>query len=491
MLEELQRRNVRDASGRPVEPSPAFERFRQDLNLGRTRDPELKAYGKSLLRLLGTVSARGIHIQDIAVASVFTTQSVSAMLEKIRDQIKTSPAKSADFNLAIGEAPTVFRLNQVKNIALSEQITEPAAGRTPVFATFVPRLSMLRIIPDAVGVLAAGKFTSPVYTTNTVMPAVGTRTGEPEVLGTEEVYFTVFLPSGPMPRGGWPVVIFGDGQPGGTPWGSAFNVAATLATRGLATVSIQPAWHGFGPLSTVTVTLLNRKTITFPSGGRNSDKDGDGDIEAIEGVSLPGAHRILGARDAFRQSAADAMQFVQVLEGGIDVDGDHAIDLDPSRIYYLEFSGGSWRGVAFVAVEPSVRAAVFNSGSMGDVLLSPVNRSFFGELLAARVPSLINPSGAPVITSIDEVPVDGPFFNENMPLRNQPVVFNTVPGAMRIQQWFERRAWLKSAAEAGAFAPYLRKSPLSGIPPRPGARVVRPRRPNCSEPRRDSPGTGR
>jgi hypothetical protein len=185
-----------------------------------------------------------------------------------------------------------------------------------------------------------------------------------------------------------------------------------------------------------------------------------------EGVSLPGAHRILGERDAFRQSAADAMQFVRVIEGGVDVDGDHAVDLDPSRIYYLGFSGGSSRGVAFVAVEPSVRAAVFNSGSMGDVLLSPVNRSFFGGLLAARVPSLINPPGAPVIEQIDEVQVGPPFFNENMPLRTQLVV-NTVPGAMRIQQWFERRAWLKSVAEAGAFAPYLRKSPLKGIPPRP------------------------
>jgi hypothetical protein len=460
-------RNVQDASGNPIEPSRAFERFRQDLSLGQTRDPELKAYRKSLLRLMERASALGIHAQDIAVASVFTTQSVSAILEKIRDQIKTSPPKSADFNLAGPAARTVFRLDQIATITLSEQITEARQGQPPTFATSVPRLPMLRVIPGAVETLAAGKFASPMYTQSNVMPALGTRTGEPQVFGTEDVYFTVFLPSGAMPRAGWPVVIFGDGQPGGTPWGSAFNVAATLATRGLATVSMQPAWHGFGPLSSVAVRLKNNQTVTFPSGGRNSDKDGDGDIEAIEGVSLPGANRILGARDAFRQSAADAMQFVRVLEGGVDVDGDHAVDLDPSRVYYLGFSGGSWRGVAFVAVEPSVRAAVFNSGSMGDVLLSPVNRSFFGEILAARVPSLINPPGTPIITAIDGVPVDGPFFNENMPLRNQPVLVNTVPGAMRIQEWFERRAWIRSAAEAGAFAPYLRKSPLHDVASRP------------------------
>lgn len=71
------------------------------------------------------------------------------------------------------------------------------------------------------------------------------------------------------------------------------------------------------------------------------------------------------------------------------------------------------------------------------------------------------------MTSLDGVPVGPPFFNENMPLRNQLPVINTVPGAMRIQQWFERRAWLRSAAEPGAFAPYLRKSPLHGVPARP------------------------
>jgi hypothetical protein len=440
-----------------------FRRFRHDLSFGHTKDRALKAYRKSLRHALRQASLRGIHPRDIAVASVFTTQSVTAALEKIRDQIKASAPASADFNLAAHGARTVFRLNDVAGITLSEQI----AVAPPRFTPFVPRLAMLRVIPGAVQTLAAGKFTSLVYTRDHRMPPIGTRTGTPDVQGAEDVYFTVFLPPGGTPPGGWPVVIFGDGQPAGGPWGGAFNIAAVLATHGLATVSLQPAWHGFGPLSTVTVRLTNGNTITFPAGGRNSDKDGDGDIEAIEGVLLPGAHRVLATRDAFRQSAADAMQFVRALEGGVDIDGDHFADLDPSRVYYVGLSGGTWRGVAFVAVEPAVRAAVFNAGSAGDGVLSPINRPFYGEILATRVPSLINPEGAPLVTSLDGIPVNGPFFNENMPLRNQPPVINTVLGAMRIQQWLERSQWLMSAAEPGAFAPYLRKSPLHGVPARP------------------------
>lgn len=41
----------------------------------------------------------------------------------------------------------------------------------------------------------------------------------------------------------------------------------------------------------------------------------------------------------------------------------------------------------------------------------------------ARVPSLLN---SPGLASIGGVPVDKPYFNENMPLRNQPPAINTV-----------------------------------------------------------------
>ena len=36
-------------------------------------------------------------------------------------------------------------------------------------------------------------------------------------------------------------------------------------------------------------------------------------------------------------------------------------------------------------------------------------------------------------------------FNENMPLRNQPLVINTVPDAMALQQFLERTEWVSQA----------------------------------------------
>jgi hypothetical protein len=66
------------------------------------------------------------------------------------------------------------------------------------------------------------------------------------------------------------------------------------------------------------------------------------------------------------------------------------------------------------------------------------------------VPSLIN--------------VGGTEFNENMPLRNQPPVINTVPGAMALQQFFEHTEWVSGSGNPVAYAMHLQKQPLMGVP---------------------------
>jgi pimeloyl-ACP methyl ester carboxylesterase len=153
------------------------------------------------------------------------------------------------------------------------------------------------------------------------------------------------------------------------------------------------------------------------------------------------------------------MQLVRVMHAGVDADGDGVADLDASRIYYVGHSNGANNGTPLVATEPGIRAAVLNAagGLAGERLrLSLGNRSEIGQLLALRQPSLINlpdPSGI--------------AFNENLPLRNQAPVINTVPGAMEIQEVLERFEWIYMPADAAAFAPFLRKTPLasgSGTP---------------------------
>jgi hypothetical protein len=58
--------------------------------------------------------------------------------------------------------------------------------------------------------------------------------------------------------------------------------------------------------------------------------------------------------------------------------------------------------------------------------------------------------------------IGGLNFNDNMPLRNQPPVINTVPGAIDIQKLEDVGNWLAQSGDALAWAPFIRKTPLPG-----------------------------
>jgi hypothetical protein len=440
-------KGIRDAAGHSVEASEAFERFRHDLNFGQSKNPALKAYRKALLDALVAARVAAVNPSDIVAASVFTTQSATAVLEKIRDQITADTPAPADFLLGPGGSRTVFSLNNVSSMLFNRQ-----TGTAPTFTpTLMPlQLAALQSIPGVVGQLAFGKYVSPDYETAAkVIPSVGTLTGEPAVQNEQEIYFNLILPSGTPPPDGWPVAIFGHGNTASKQT-SVFFVAADMAARGIATVAINAVGHGNRPLGTLTVNQTVGDPVIFPAGGRGVDLNGNGTIDLNEGVA---AAPPINLRDGLRQTAVDLLQLVRVIEVGMDVDGDTVPDLDPSRIYYFGQSLGGMYGTLFLAVEPNVYAGVPNvaGGSLIDNgRLSPVSRPLVGAGLAARVPSLIN--------------IGGIQFNENMPLRDQPPVINAVPGAIAIQEVFEWNEWIQQAGDPVAYSPHLRKQPLASVP---------------------------
>src|SRR5262245_50515399 len=268
-------RGIHDAGGQPIEPSVEFERFRHDLSFGRTHDPALKEYRKDLLSALKAARQAGVAEADVVTASVFTTQSATAVLEKIRDQLHAATPAPADFLLGPSGERTVFDLSNVAGITWNQQ-TQVAGPLNPVPVA----VNLLSFIPGTVGQIAFGKYVSPDYeTAEMFIPQVPTRTGTPVVQGVNEVFFNLYLPSGPRPAGGWPVAIFGHGlggsKQGATPappgGGDSLAVAASLAERGIATIAINVVGHGFGPLSTLTVRTSVGAPVTLLEGGRGTD----------------------------------------------------------------------------------------------------------------------------------------------------------------------------------------------------------------------------
>jgi hypothetical protein len=54
-------------------------------------------------------------------------------------------------------------------------------------------------------------------------------------------------------------------------------------------------------------------------------------------------------------------------------------------------------------------------------------------------------------------------WNESKPLRNEPPVTNPVAGSMPIQELLDRTEWAFQTGNVLAYAPHLRKNPLSGV----------------------------
>ena len=454
---------VLDTVGHPIRSA----QFRKFLNFGQTNNQAAKTYRTDLLAALDELEAAGVPPGRVAAASLFTTQSVTAVLEKIRDQLAAVTPNPVDFVLGSSGERTVFPLADVVSVTARRHDTT-----APEFATTNFRVGDLRMVPGAVGMIAFGRYRSPRYdTTAGVIPPVATLTGVPVVQSTDDVYFNLVLPAGTPPAGGWPVVIGGHGAAqNGKNGVIPISVAANLAEQGLATITINAVGFGGGPLGTITVASVNGSTVHLLNGGRNVDRDNNGHYDQPGGfvpegfhTSLDGPLAIVFIRDALRQTVIDLMQLVRQIQTGIDVDGDSHADLDASRVYYLGTSVGGMYGTSFTAIEPALRAAVLNvtGGPIVEVLrLAPagISRDYLGQLLTARTPNLAN--GGP-----DPIRPTNPFpFRDNLPPRNQPPLINTIDGAIAIQDVVDRIEWVMQSGDAVAYARHLRQAPLPGIP---------------------------
>ncbi|MEJ8809855.1 Ig-like domain-containing protein [Variovorax ureilyticus] len=442
---------IRDKAGDPIDAG-RFGQLRQGTGRPEMQDRDITDYVGALQDADRTI--RPSRHRAVAL-SVFTTQSISADLLKIREQIRRSDPDPVNF--MIGNGGTERAVFTVANLAALQW--KQQTGTAPAFTTSNVPLQALGVFPGAVGRIAFGRFRSPDYENAArVIPATGTLTGQPLPQSSNDLVVEVFLPSGARPAGGWPVAIFGHGFTDSM-YGAPWTVASTFASRGIATMAISVVGHGGGPLGTLSVMPSAGAPITVPSGGRGFDQDGNGTIDSTEGVSAVGPVTIVSSRDGLRQTVIDLMQLVRQIQAGIDVDGDGSVDIDRTRIYYAGQSFGGIYGTIFLGVEGAVRAGVPNvpGGSITEVARLGGFRFLTAAALATRQPQLLNLPPTP------GVPV--PFnlnFNENIPLRDLPPLVNNVPGATAIQEVLEHNEWVQQTGNPVSYAPYIRRQPLHG-----------------------------
>ena len=448
---------VRDASGKPIKRAHLDD---DDADEGAR---SLRGQGNvEYQRELRDASRMHRSAGRVTAATVFTTRTSTSDLTSIMRQIKASTPAAASFMVGTSDGASVravFPLAGLQGVQFNRQ-----TGTAPVFSpSFLPTPA-LNIVPGAVAQLAYGRFSSPSYlSAGQTIPATPTLSGSPRAQGSSELIFQLFVPAGAKPAGGWPVAIFGHGFTDsmfGAPW----TVGSVFASQGIATLAINVVGHGGGALGTLNVLRTGHTPVSVPAGGRGFDQDGNGAIDSTEGVNAAPPRTIIGSRDGLRQTVVDLMQLVRQVEVGIDIDGDGTPDLNAQRIYYAGQSFGGIYGTKLLGIEPNIKAGVPNvpGGSIAEVARLGAFRVLTAVALATRQPQLLNLPPTPNVTV--------PFnlnFNENMPLRDLPLVVNNVPGATAIAQVLDRFEWVQQSGNPVSYAPLIRKAPLPGSAPKP------------------------
>ncbi|MFI5106772.1 MAG: hypothetical protein ACHP79_17755, partial [Terriglobales bacterium] len=109
---------VQDKGGKPVAAADAFEDFLHGDGDDQKGGRLLNAYREALREALDedVLEKAGVSRHHIAAASLFTTESATATLRSIREQVKAAAPPAVDFKLGSGGEKTVFPLNTVTGL---------------------------------------------------------------------------------------------------------------------------------------------------------------------------------------------------------------------------------------------------------------------------------------------------------------------------------------------------------------------------------------
>ena len=377
-----------------------------------------------------------------------------------------------DVFLAATVAPSVA--NPLNGIQRNDQVKVDPTASGAFQSSAVPNL----VAPGTAGYYAFGSFLSPRYqyasasghvdnpygvgngfTDGEIPPVPTTKTPAP--FGADRLGAIVVTPNPSVFPAPWPVAIYG---PGFTRSDYDLFVTADYnASLGILTVATDPSGHGFGPLSTTTVTSSGAPT-TFLSYGRGRDLDGDGLIgDGLNdgvgptghfqpgGSELPTRKPIDGLESGLVQTTVDDMALGRAVAAGLDIPGVGTNLINPAKIMYYGLSFGGIYGTMLMGTDPLFHQGLLNvaGGPIVDIARLSSFRGDLAATLGRSRPSLLN--GGPGLNG----------FTEDLPLRNDPAEVITHPGAAALQELFADSNWYDRTGSPETFAPRIRLRPDS------------------------------
>lgn len=302
-----------DANGYRVRPAPDFVRLRDAVGL----EAEEEAWREKLVPIWEYVErAYQIRPDRIVVSELFTTQPTFDDLVAIREQLDSG---SLPESLPVLDRP------------LGDLRTGIFLEGSPEYAALVGSESSPNVAAAAVGFFQSYDFRTgpngafdPDKVSGTVPPSVN------------NVDFYMAIPKATPPPEGYPVVVFGHGL-----GGSGRDVYQ------IARMGIQVPMVGIG--------------ISALQHGRRGNV-----------INFFNLTNITTTREFFRQTIADFMQLVRMIQRAHEARVAPFDSIDPQRIVYLGGSLGGIMGTMFVAVDNQVLVGMLSvpGGGLPNILAS-------------------------------------------------------------------------------------------------------------------------
>lgn len=180
----------------------------------------------------------------------------------------------------------------------------------------------------------------------------------------QDVCFALTVPTTTPPDAGWPTLVFAHGTNGSFRSAIGEGVAGAAAGAGIATLALEGLLHG----------------------ERRGDDDDDGLVEGLPIDQLVfNLRNPDAARDNPLQGAIDQFTAVRLARQLADATAPAPppAPLDPANVFFMGHSQGAQAGVAFLAFEPEVDAAVISGGGA----------NLLRALLAKTEPKVTLPDG--------------------------------------------------------------------------------------------------
>jgi pimeloyl-ACP methyl ester carboxylesterase len=391
---------VRDANGNDATPDQTYFLTKRTAPLcvnGQSTEPLLpnaSACGLEPLRILhnsqvAAAVSRGIARDDVVVSWVFTTQSITPVLQAVRSRVQPGAATLARTGLttAIVGTPGIAEIYigtlQLPYYLLPPSATNPTGPLNGFWkaapGAYVPPFNALGLNPTSTNITFANPF--PVENTKVTVPVIMTVPNRES--GRDK------------PAAGWPIVIYNHGITRNRT--DSLAVAATLASQGFAVVAIDQPLHGlpatspFNIENTPFAPVAQERTFDVDYVNNTNGAPGPDGTPDASGTHTINLASLLTSRDNLRQAVADLFVLTASIPT-MDIDADGAPDFDGSKIAFVGQSLGSIVGTPFLALEPNVNIGLLSVPGGGIARMLEGSPTFGPRIRAGLAASGLQPN---------------------------------------------------------------------------------------------------